>query len=60
MRGLGRDPIQQALTNAEMALRVLALVPRAASGMCPHPLDTVRAELDNVRRYLAIELAGRA
>jgi hypothetical protein len=59
MRGLVRDPIQQALTNAEMALRALALAERSESALCPHPLDVVRAELDNVRRYLSIELQSR-
>jgi hypothetical protein len=58
MRGLGRSPIAQALTNAEMALRALALAPRGPSDLCPHPLDIVRAELENVRRYLALGLAA--
>lgn len=30
----------------ENALRVLALVPRVENGLCPHPLDTVAAEIN--------------
>ena len=60
MRGLARSPVEQALTNAEMALRVLAMAPRVASELTPHPLDIVRAELENVRRYLGEELEQRA
>jgi hypothetical protein len=59
MRGLGRSPIDQALVNAEMALRALALAPRTDSALCPHPLDIVRAELENVRRYIGLEIDAR-
>ncbi len=60
MRGLTRSPIEQALLNAEMAIRALDLAPQGQSDLCPHPLVVVRAELENVRRYLAIELEARA
>lgn len=59
MRGISRTPVEQALANLENALRALALTPRGESDYCPHPLDIVRSEINNAKRYLAIESAEK-
>jgi len=53
--GLDRSPTSQALENLSQALRVLDLAEDGAETLCPDPLIVVRAEIENARRYLALE-----
>ena len=52
--GMARDAREQSVASIENAMRVLAMVPRADCALCPHPLDTVAAELRQTLRYLAL------
>ena len=57
--GFDRSPAEQASENLRQALRVLELIPMAASDLTPHPLVVVRAEIENARRYLGISDTAR-
>jgi len=54
--GFSRSPVEQARTNLQQALRVLDMIPLQSSELIPHPLVVLRVEIENARRYLAIEL----
>jgi hypothetical protein len=47
-----RNPIAETVSAIEAALRVLDLVPAASTDYVPHPLVTIRAELNQALRSL--------
>lgn len=54
--GLDRTAAGQAAENLAQALRVLDLVPLGDSQLTPHPVNVVRAEIENARRYLSLAM----
>ena len=58
MRGLNRTPLEQALVNRENAVRASHLVEAKDNGYVPSPIDIVRAEIANARRYIELEQAN--
>ncbi len=54
MRGLGRNPLDQAIVNLGEALRAAGLVKECDQGLIPSPLTLVIAEIKNAQRYLQI------
>jgi hypothetical protein len=52
LEAFGRTPIEQATASLQAALRALDMVTRTPSDLCPHPLDTVRAEINQAIRDL--------
>jgi hypothetical protein len=54
LSGFERTATEQTAESLRQALRVLELVPIAATELIPHPLIVVRSEIENARRYLSL------
>lgn len=56
LEGFGRTALQQAVVEAENALRVLAIAQTGVKGMCPDPRIIARAQLRQAIEFVELDM----